>query len=135
MASNLFVKWDDSGLVNHAIIDEQHRGLIAIINSIYFFIQEGWPISDLKPTILMLEQYVMFHLKTEQSILVSEGLPEEDMKIVQAYDAKFLAELHEQTANAIEEDEPNHLTLYLAKWWLGHKTDFHDQLADYFNNN
>lgn len=128
----LFIKWDEQSEIGYSIIDEQHRGLVATINSLFYFLQQGWALVDLKPTILLLEQYIMFHLKTEESILLERGIPNKDLKVIQEYSKAFLSELHNVVTDAINHDEANGLTKYLAKWWLGHKTEFHDKLEQYF---
>tara|TARA_R110002049_G_scaffold2743_5_gene21192 strand:+ start:84382 stop:84786 length:405 start_codon:yes stop_codon:yes gene_type:complete len=132
MSNILFIKWDENDLVNFPILDEQHRGLIAMINSLFYFMQKGWDLKSLKPTILMLEQYIIFHLKTEESILLERGIPENDLKIIQEYRKTFLADLNRIVNNAINNHEPNELAKYIAKWWTGHKTEFHNKLEQYF---
>lgn len=130
---NLFIKWDDDKLVGYTILDEQHRGLVATINSLFYFIQEGWELNSLKPTLLILEQYVTFHLKTEESILVKRGISDADLKVIQNYGESFLSELHRNIKLAISEDEPQNVVKYLAHWWNGHKSEFHDKLEKYFS--
>ena len=128
----LFIKWDDRNLINLPIVDEQHRGMVATINSLYYFIQQGWDLNSLKPTVLMLEQYVKFHLKTEEMILKNHGLSSEDMQTVHEYTENFLSQLHKEVDSAIEEGEPENVAKFLARWWMGHKTEFHDKLQKYF---
>ena len=115
------------------IVDEQHRGLVATMNSLYYFIQKGWDLKNLKPTLLMLEQYIVFHLKTEEGILIENQLPEDTLAAIQEYRADFLTTLNEVTESAINHHEPEELASFLAKWWLGHKTEFHDKLDKHFN--
>lgn len=132
MSQILFIKWNNNDLIDYPIIDEQHRGLIATINSLYYFIQRGWDLKSLKPTILMLEHYVMFHLKTEESILREKGLSDELMKTISEYSEKFLGDLHKVVTDAIDHEEPSELSKYLAKWWNGHKLEFHEKLHEHF---
>lgn len=132
MSDLLFIKWDEKYICGYPIIDEQHRGLIATTNSLFYFMQKGWGLDDLKPTILMLEQYVMFHLKTEESILIGKGMPAEELTIIQEYEKSFLSELHEVVISAITNEEPNEVAKYLAKWWRGHELQFHEKLRNYF---
>ena len=134
MSNLIFIKWNDEDHFDHPIVDEQHRGIIATINSLYYFIQNGWSISDLKHTILMLEQYVIFHLKTEESILLNKKISSDELKEIKVYRQQFLRELKKIVKDAIVHKEPNELTSYLAKWWLGHKTDFHDKLVNYIKH-
>lgn len=132
MKELLFVKWHDDDLVGSPIVNEQHRGLVATINSLYYFMQQGWDLESLRPTILMLEQYVMFHLKTEESILVANGMSEDAIAEIHKYGEEFLKDLHQVVADAINNEEPNELVKYLAKWWNGHKAEFHSKLRKEF---
>jgi len=129
---NLFIKWDNDKKVGYPIIDEQHRGLVATMNSLYYFIQQGWDITSLKPTLQILEQYVTFHLKTEEGILVEHGISEDTLKVIHEYGESFLKELHENINLSVSENEPQNVVKFLTKWWTGHKTEFHDKLEEYF---
>lgn len=119
--------------VNHPILDEQHRGLVSIINTLQYFIDEDWPVSSLYPTIEALEQYVMFHFKTEETILLKNGLPRGGMEKVREYRLKFFQELREHVNKAIFQAETQLLTNFLIDWWAGHQSEFHDKLAVYFD--
>ena len=129
----LLIEWAHQNRVNHSILDEQHRGLVSIINTLQYFIDEKWPVSSLNPTIEALEQYVMFHFKTEETILLKNGMPQEDMQKVRAYRSKFFQELREHVNSAIFQSETQLLTNFLVDWWAGHQSEFHDKLANYFD--
>ena len=132
MSQILYLSWDENHLTGVPIVDEQHRGLVATINSLYYFIQKGWELKSLKPTILMLEQYIVFHLRTEESMLSENGLPDNILASIQEYRSDFLTTLNDVVESAIQHHEPEELASFLAKWWLGHNTEFHDKLEDFF---
>ena len=127
----LFVKWNKDDECNYPILDEQHWGLVATINSLHYFIQKGWAIKDLKPTLVILREYVIFHLKTEQMILVRNNIPKDILSEVLKYHKDFISNLEEETHDAIEHDDPEQLLSYLTRWWQGHKKNFHAKLAQY----
>lgn len=129
----LLIKWTHEDLVNHPILDEQHRGLVGIINTLQYFIDEQWPVSSLHPTIEALEQYVMFHFKTEETILLKNGMPKEGMDKVREYRSEFFQQLREHVNSAIFQAETQLLTDFLVDWWLGHQSEFHDKLQKYFD--
>lgn len=129
----LLVNWTDDYLVHYPIIDEQHRGLISTINTLQYFLDEDWPISSLRRTIETLEDHVQFHFITEETILLRHGMPEAGMEVINKYKLQFLKELRAQVTNAIIMAEANDLTEYLAKWWEGHLSEFHDKLKEYFD--
>ena len=131
----LLIEWKNQDCVGHPILNEQHRGLVGIINTLQYFINEEWPVSSLHPTIEALEQYVMFHFKTEETILVTNGMPSEDMEKVRAYRIKFFQELREHVNNAIFQSETQLLSNFLMDWWAGHQSQFHNKLQKYFTHN
>ena len=61
MKNNLYIVWTDNNEVGYPIIDEQHRGIISIINTLHYFIQTGKGNEVIKPTMIMLEQYINYH--------------------------------------------------------------------------
>lgn len=124
----LYIKWSDQCNKSHPLLNEQHRGLVATINSIHYFIQKGWELKNLSPTLKMLETYVGFHLVSELDVLHDSNPDETIEKIYEDYRATFLKELHEVTLSAISNNEPEELTRYLAKWWIGHQKNFHEKL-------
>ena len=129
----LLIQWTDQDIVHHPVIDEQHRAIIATINTLQYFIDEAWPVSSLHPTIEALEHYVMFHFKTEETILLKQGMPEEGMKMVREYRSVFFQKLREKVYNAIFHEKTQILTDFLVDWWAGHQTEFHDKLSKYFD--
>ena len=131
MSALLLVKWSEDDQFDHPIVDEQHRALIATINSLHYFIGEGWDVNDLRPTVLLLENYISFHFKTEELILLRKGLPNDILEIVKQYHETFLDELYMVIRHAIKHEQPDELSVYLSQWWLGHKSEFHEKLALY----
>ena len=129
----LLIEWKNENQVEHPVLNEQHRGLVAIINTLQYFINEDWPVSSLHPTIEALEQYVMFHFKTEETILLKNGLPQDGLEKVRAYRTKFFQELREHVNSAIFQSETQLLTDFLFDWWAGHQSEFHDKLQQYFH--
>ena len=127
----LLIEWKKQDKVGHPILDEQHRGLVGIINTLQYFINEEWPVSSLHPTIEALEQYVMFHFKTEETILLKNGMSQDGMEKVRTYRSKFFQELREHVNSAIFQSETQLLTDFLVDWWAGHQSEFHDKLLKY----
>jgi hemerythrin len=114
----LFIVWNDSFVQNVPIVDEQHRGVLATLNSLHYFLQNGLPFEALRPTVDMLAKYVMFHLKTEEQIL-----REQDYFAIDAY-TQSSKEFGESLKKAYEEarnnNEPRLFLLFIQKWWQSH---------------
>jgi hemerythrin len=67
MKNTLYIVWNEYNNLGIAVIDEQHRGIVAIINSLHYFIQEGQGEDVLVPTLGMLEHYTRIHFLTEEA--------------------------------------------------------------------
>ncbi len=49
------------------IIDEQHRAIIAVINSLYYAMQNNHGIDMLHPVVGMIAEYTRIHFETEEA--------------------------------------------------------------------
>jgi hemerythrin len=124
----LYIVWNDKQSIHVPILDEQHHAIVAAINSLYFFINQGWGLSGLSPTLKVIKTCVGFHLKTEEGILEKLGADYKTMlKHAEIYeDFEKNAEL--ALKNAIFEQDPMILLKFLKEWWLNHHNKAH---ADY----
>lgn len=127
----LYIVWNQNQMVHVPILDEQHHAAVAAINSLYFFINQGWGLSALAPTLKIVKSSVGFHMKTEEGMLEKLGA---DYKVLLKH-----AELH-QTFNtnadaalkeAMEEQDPMILLKFLRQWWVDHLNKDHHEYAKY----
>jgi hemerythrin len=118
MSNSLYIIWNDNNKLGISIIDEQHRGLISAINSLYFFIQAGHGNEIIKPTMIMLEQYIDVHFKTEETLMAKAGYPDLEQHIVLH---KALAKKTKKLSIDTYANKESDMVLdFLKKWWLGH---------------
>ncbi len=114
----LYIQWTDAYQTNCMILDEQHHGIIAAINSLYYFIQKGYGLDALRPTLKILNEYILFHLKTEEMILHDSGFDLNKEQISaqkeEHNDFQLIAR------QAIRYKDPNMMLNFLKKWWLNH---------------
>ena len=118
LVNNVFIVWKPEYDLGIPIIDEQHRGIVTIINSLYFGVQGGHIKNIFSPTIVMLRSYADIHFQTEEFYLDSIEYPG-------AADHRLLHQGYTSTLAGIERErsidsEPPHLMDFLKKWWLGH---------------
>jgi hemerythrin len=123
--TTLYIVWNEKQSVLVPIIDEQHHAIVAAINSLYFFINQGWGLSALSPTLKIIKAAVGFHLKTEEGILEKLGA---DYKILakhaEIYNNFDVAAEHATKESMIEQD-PMILLKFLRNWWVDHLTKEH----------
>lgn len=119
MDKPLYIGWkDEFSQDGYLIIDEQHRGVLATINSLHYFLQEGHGIDALLPTIKILLQYMQFHSKTEEGILRDNGYTAISTFVAQA--ERDVKNYKKACREAIACKDPQSLLLFLRDWWLEH---------------
>jgi hemerythrin len=126
----LYIVWKDGFNLNIPIIDEQHHAIVATINSLYFFIQEGWGLSALKPTLNIIKMYSAFHAKTEEGLLMNLQYPELHHHIT--CQKKFERNVDEATNEALLNRDASILLKFLRDWWVGHLTVEHLEYKEVF---
>lgn len=118
MYNKLLIDWQDEFNTNIKIIDEQHRGVISAINTLFFFKQEGQPIEVLMPALITLDQVTRNHFMTEENILLHSQYPH----------FKDHVKLHREMINMMEKkaseeeccENAEHLFTFLKEWWYDH---------------
>lgn len=134
---NLFIRWDDE--VNQtglAILDEQHRGLVTMINSFYFHKNDPFIERILVPTALMTINFAKIHFITEQELMAEAQYPELDEHIkVHEHLYRELVRVELKSRRARDADG---LLAFLKTWWLEHVNEYDRRyvphLIDYFGN-
>jgi len=64
----LYIAWKDSYCIGIPIIDEQHRCIVSIINSIYYFVEEHRELDVLESVINMMNQYTVIHFNRANAL-------------------------------------------------------------------
>ncbi|MGA2329114.1 MAG: bacteriohemerythrin [Bryobacteraceae bacterium] len=73
-----FVEWKPAYSVGVPAIDEQHRGLLDIINRVHEMMKRGGVPPELKSAVQALVSYTRHHFAYEEQMLRSSGYPELD---------------------------------------------------------
>jgi len=126
---NVFIVWKSEYDLGIPIIDEQHRGVVTIINSLYYGVQSGHIKNIFSPITDMLHSYADIHFQTEEHFLEAVGYPgAADHRLLhQGYTSK-LAGI--DRISAVDKD-PHQLMDFLKKWWLGHICEEDMQFKDF----
>lgn len=119
MGKPLYLGWkDEFSQDDGLIIDEQHHGILASINSLHYFLQQGHGLDALLPTIKIVLQYIQFHAKTEEGILREADYPDIDDYVAQADQA--VEDYKRACKEALSNKDPQFLLIYLRDWWQAH---------------
>ncbi|MDI1308413.1 MAG: hemerythrin family protein [Methylotenera sp.] len=127
MMNVLYIVWKTHDELGIGIIDEQHHAIVATINSLYYFIQEGWGLSALAPTLNIIKSYSNFHFKTEEGILSKAGYEELHKHIVAQ--KQFTKDVDAAAQEAIAYKDPFILLKFLKDWWVFHLKTEHLEYA------
>ncbi|MFP5240339.1 MAG: bacteriohemerythrin [Acidobacteriota bacterium] len=119
MASNLYIVWNESNCLGIPIIDEQHRGIVSIINSYYSFVHEGRGEKIIVPTLMGLLHFTSVHFLVEEELISAAGYPhmEQHVALHRALMKRTKAIAQEASTNI---DTDMKALAFLKEWWLTH---------------
>ncbi len=115
---NIFIAWKpeyESGIV---IIDEQHRGIVAAINSLYYAMQHGMGGIMLSHVVGMVTEYAKIHFRMEEDFHEKCGFPG-----VEQHHALHVALLAETTSvgkHSVDNRDPKLFLHFMKDWWVEH---------------
>lgn len=115
---NLYITWKAENEVGIPIIDEQHRGAVATINSLFYFMQQDKGMEALLPTLKVLDQYTKIHFETEEMILTQEGYPDLEAHVMIHRD--LVRQMAEVMRRAVAQSDPTIVLVFLKDWWMDH---------------
>ena len=118
MQNNLYIVWKDHNDLGISIIDEQHRGIISTINSLYYFIQSGLGEEIIRPTMIMLVEYTNVHFKTEEALMLEAGFP--SLKEHLILHKSLLEKTKKLALETPKNKDPERVLSFLKDWWLDH---------------
>ena len=115
---NVFIVWKPEYNLGIPIIDEHHRGIVSIINSLHFGMQNNYINDILSPIIDMMDDYSRIHFQTEEHFLQMIDFP----------NAKKHFELHHELSSkskklgkdSLMDKDSHHYMDFLKQWWINH---------------
>jgi hemerythrin len=118
MLNLLYIVWNEKNNLNIPIIDEQHHGIVATINSFHHFVQKDQGEKVIKPTLLTLEQFTQLHFETEEALMKESGYPgfEEHLLLHQ----ELMKKTRSIAGDASQKSNADVVLKFLKQWWLGH---------------
>ena len=115
------VVWNDSYSVEYAAIDDQHKGLVSMINELIKGSKEGGTAADssLMDVFEKTVEYARTHFTDEEKILTEVVYPELETQKKQHHQFMF------EVVNIITEVEsgktaPIDMAIFLRKWLMNH---------------
>ena len=119
MNNSLLISWSPANETGIPIIDEQHRGIVGIINSFAFAIQHGREEEFYLNTIFtMMDCYTKLHFATEEEFLRLAGYPE-----IESHQKLHTDLIHQSfviASKSIRLRDPEMYLQFLREWWMTH---------------
>ena len=115
----LLIVWDSSNEVGIPIIDEQHRGMVSLINSFGLAIQHGHQTEFYLNTIFaMIDGYTKLHFTTEEEILRIAGY--DDLEQHKELHTTLIKKSFSIAHQSLRLRDPEIYLRFLQEWWMTH---------------
>jgi len=130
-----FVVWDESYSVGFELIDNQHKGLVKMVNTLFAGCKHGDVTADIAylQTISKAMEYARIHFSDEEKYMCIVGYPklEEHKKEHEEFVVEIKNSIHLFEKG---KTEPIKMANFLKNWLLNHIAISDKQYAPYFEN-
>ena len=120
---NIFIIWKPEYDLGIPIVDEQHRGIVTTINSLYYGMQNkhNHDESMLMSIIDMTHDYTKVHFIIEENFLKKCNYPHVHQH--HALHCELISALSRVSKKSLLNDDPYQFMEFLKKWWIDHICD------------
>lgn len=115
---NKLIVWTELHETGIPIIDEQHRGIVSTINSLFYFMRKQRDSEVILPTLVMLEQYTKVHFLTEESFLELTKYP--GLEEHRGWHKAFADRAFRMSLQVRKTGDAHDLLGLLKEWWTDH---------------
>ena len=116
MSDALYLVWNQQHETGTAILDEQYRSMLGVINSLFHCASSGDGMKVLKPTLRALEEMSFIHLATIRSMSEGDNFDHYRERAIFQYELLLEAK---NTANQVRSEQDIHCVVRLLKdWWV-----------------
>jgi len=129
LTSSVFIVWKPEHNLGVPIVDEQHRGIVSNINSLYFAMQNDCALDVLLPIIDVINDYTRIHFDIEEAFLAKCGYPDVEGHH-KLHDELTLA-LAKVGRKSLLDHDPFQFMDFLKKWWIDHICEKDKVFRDY----
>ncbi|MDR2726675.1 MAG: bacteriohemerythrin [Deltaproteobacteria bacterium] len=126
----LFIQWHERNDIGINLIDEQHKGIVSIINSFYYLmgLKTGNKLlySCISDT---MKNYSRIHFITEEGFLEAVGY--KDLEEHKKLHRDLTQEIDRIEYQGIRTNDARPLLEFLKKWWIEHINEQDQLYAQY----
>ena len=128
MDYSLTIQWTDANNVGIPIIDDQHRGIVSVINSLGLFIRQNKGEYFQNAAFVMMDSYTKLHFATEEELLRLAGY--EHFAEHRQLHENFIRKSFALSTKSIRLRDPKIYFLFLVQWWMEHINKCDHMYAD-----
>lgn len=118
MNVSLLIQWNDVNTLGIPILDEQHRGIVSVINTLDIFIRQNKAEFFLGTLFTMMDCYTKVHFATEEELLRLAGYPLLDCH--RKLHGDLIRESFSLANQSLRLGEPKVYLHFLKNWWVNH---------------
>ncbi len=115
---NILIVWKPEYNLGISIIDEQHRGIVTTINSLFYAMQNKHGENVLKSVINMVTEYTHIHFQVEEDFLRKCNFP--DFKKHLEWHDNLRQTLSNTGSKSLWDRDPQKFLEFLKDWWIDH---------------
>ncbi|MDD5587046.1 MAG: bacteriohemerythrin [Alphaproteobacteria bacterium] len=128
------IKWEPSMSVGVAILDEDHRRIMSMINKLYGAMHKGEGREVLDEIFRDMMAYINVHFEAEEELFEKTGYAGADE---QKRQHRLMAQRAREERRKFEENEsavmPMEIMYFLKDWWLDHVMNADKKYATHLN--
>jgi len=114
----VLIEWKPQYNLGIPVVDEQHRAILATINSLHFGIQHKQGEKMLRPVINMVNDYARIHFEVEESFFRACDYP--DLEAHEKMHNELKRLLSTIGEKSLKDNNPLEFIEFLKKWWIDH---------------
>jgi len=115
---NLFIIWEDEYNLGIPIIDEHHRAIVSLINTLSYGILNNHAKKLLHPLSSMVLEYTRIHFRVEEEFL--EEINFTDAQAHRALHCELLDKYRTTSTDFLHNRDPHEFMDFLRDWWINH---------------
>ena len=118
MDHNLFISWKPDFNIGIPIIDEHHRGIVSIINALYYGMQHKYVRDVISPINDMMYDYTRIHFQIEETFLAM--FDEKKANRHRELHQELSTKLNWMGRSSLLDKDPYPFMDFLKQWWINH---------------
>jgi hemerythrin len=128
---NVLIVWKPEYNLGIPIVDEQHRGIVTIINSLFYGMQNRHGEDLLMPVYGMIDDYTRIHFNIEENFLEKCNYPK--LTEHKKFHRELIDKLNKVGKESLRQRDPQEFFTFLKEWWIDHICNKDREFLEYLS--